>query len=119
MVKKDNLVGLLLGGALIGSLIFSPKGPTPAIKIRSYKSPAPVVIKEDPRKYCNLTKPVRLIKFADYESPFINHIVSSACPPQIFDSAINAELNGEEWRVTNTQFIYTGLNHSVKYSSSK
>lgn len=36
---------------------------------------------------------------------FINgRMISGACPAQTFDSAIDAELNGDEWAVTNCQF---------------
>jgi len=37
---------------------------------------------------------------------FINgRIISGACPAQTFTSAIDAEINGNEWAVTNCQFV--------------
>ena len=36
---------------------------------------------------------------------FINgRMISGACPAQTFDSAVSAELNGDDWAVTNCQF---------------
>ena len=37
---------------------------------------------------------------------FINgRIISGACPAQTFTSAIDAELDGDDWAVTNCQFV--------------
>jgi protein-disulfide isomerase len=37
---------------------------------------------------------------------FINgRIISGACPAQTFTSAINAEISGDDWAVTNCQFV--------------
>jgi len=101
-MKKDDLIGLVLGGLIMGVMTLSPKGPTTGIKIRDYKSDFPVkkeIKKERTREYCSTD--------LEYVSPVNNvsnsRLIGNTCPDSAFNSAIYAMSNGE-WTVTNISF---------------